>query len=131
MLVIGQVAKRIAAGCCNYIHTRFPPGHDVPVCTIDQEWFADLAQKEIHAGADGDNGENLDSDWLRDVGFIRGMFPDDLARGPIVRGIIRNAQSPANNQWHWTVRTWPIPQQHQPRCRDDVRRLCASLGVPL
>ena len=49
MLVIGPTARRIAAGCCNYILTRFPPGHDVPVCTIDQEWFADLAQKEIAA----------------------------------------------------------------------------------
>jgi len=49
MLVIGPTARRIAAGCCNYILTRFPPGHDVPVCGIDQEWFEDLAQKEIHA----------------------------------------------------------------------------------
>jgi hypothetical protein len=131
MLVIGTVAKRIAAGCCNYIHTRFPPGHDVPVCTIDQEWFADLAQKEIHAGAVGDNGENLDSDWLREVGFVEGKSPDDLCRGPIVRGITCDVRSLAYGQWHWLVRTWVIPQQHQPRCRDDVRRMCAALGVPL
>lgn len=57
MLVIGPTARRIAAACCNYIHTRFPPGHDVPVCTIDQEWFADLAQKEIHAAQEGDGAD--------------------------------------------------------------------------
>jgi hypothetical protein len=54
MLVIGPTARRIAAGCCDYIVTRFPAGHGVPVCEIDMEWFADLAQKEIHAGRDAD-----------------------------------------------------------------------------
>jgi hypothetical protein len=54
VLIIGPTARRIAAGACNYIVTRFPPGHDVPVCEIDREWFADLAQKEIHAGRDAD-----------------------------------------------------------------------------
>lgn len=49
MLILSPTAWRIAAGACNYISTRFPPGHDVPVCEIDKEWFADLAQREIHA----------------------------------------------------------------------------------
>lgn len=63
MLILSPTARRIAAGCCNYIYTRFPPGHAVPVCEIDQEWFADLAQKEIAAGQEG--GEPVTAADLR------------------------------------------------------------------
>lgn len=85
MLVIGPTARRIAAGCCNYILTRFPPGHDVPVCTIDQEWFADLAQKEIHAAQenDGADGEPSLTERLEDtLALVRITLAqlDDLAR---------------------------------------------------
>ena len=57
MLILSPTAWRIAAGCCDYISTRFPAGHEVPVCEIDMEWFADLAQKEIHAAQESDPGD--------------------------------------------------------------------------
>jgi hypothetical protein len=48
MLVIGQAAKKAAASITNYVSTRLPAGHDVPVCGIDTEWFAEAIQKAIH-----------------------------------------------------------------------------------
>lgn len=78
-----------------------------------------------------DDGEPLTNEWLEAVGFVPGKFPDDLLRGPILRGVIRNAQSPADGDWHWAVRSYPIPAHMQPRTRGDLRRLCRCLGVPL
>ena len=78
-----------------------------------------------------DDAEAVTSKWLQSVGFGPGKFPDDLVMGPILRGVIHNAQSPANGQWYWTIRTYPIPMEHQPTTRGHVRRLCSALGIAL
>lgn len=136
MLIIGPTARRIAAGCCNYILTRFPPGHDVPVCVIDQEWFADLAEKEIRAGQEAANAEPVTADWL--LSLPGAGRPDET--GPRIRVPAPGGRALDLFPWKggWAVEAREqhpggdyagrvsLPDVHT---RGHVRRLLAALGV--
>lgn len=93
----------------------------------EEELAADLTAA---IGGRGDDGEAVTEEWLRSIGFTKGRFPDDLVLNPVVRGVIRNAQSPMNGKWHWCVRSYPIPYGKEPTTRREVRRLLAALGIP-
>lgn len=76
-----------------------------------------------------DDGEAITEEWLRSLPHVQGKFPGDIVIGPVVRMIVRNAQSPNNGRWDWCVRSYPIPEEHKPRSRGQLRRLMEGLGV--
>ena len=76
-----------------------------------------------------DDGEAVTEEWLRSLPHTQGKYPDDIIIGPVVRMIVRNAQSPSNSRWDWCVGSYQIPEEHKPRTRGQLRRLLEGLGI--